>query len=66
MNTKLFFSQVNSMTPEIIKIPSLSSLSLKNDFSFVARCFYKTGNNIQVGINEQTASISKKHSSFAR
>lgn len=63
MNTHLFFSQVNCITPRILKV---SETSLKNDFSFVTHCFYRTGNNIQAGINEQTASISKKYTTLTR
>lgn len=63
MNMNLFFSQVNSMTPVIKPIPKLS---ISRDFSFVASCFYKVGNNIKDSINEQTANINKKNTTFTR
>ena len=55
MNKKLFFSQVNCMTPKPLtspQIPNEGALSLGGDFSFVDAMFYKTAGDIQWGIDE--------------
>ena len=48
INSRLLFGQINSISPKLF---NMRDLSIYNDFAFVNRMFYKTGLDIEEGIN---------------
>ena len=63
INTQLLFGQINTISPKRF---SLKSLSVSNDFAFVNKMFYKTGNNVWEGINaiKKSNNTERKGSSY--
>ena len=63
INTQLLFGQINTISHKRF---SLKSLSVSNDFAFVNKMFYKTGNNVWEGINaiKKSNNTERKGSSY--
>ena len=60
LTTRLLFGQVNSLYPRSLR---LRTCSIENDFAFVSRMFFMTGNDIKVGIDNAKKSNDKKRTS---